>query len=226
MGNSRGPVDRAHPLYQLSQAVARGASQVLQRDLRGCAPRQGCAAKEGEREWRDCTGERLDLTARCEECGEALPELAPNGAQGRSDRKFCSKKCRNDQYNRLEAQSRLEAKRDRPPCAWCGEPIAPEKFSTAIYCCEQCRLKATYRRGREALVRTCPTCGKSFNAYHPDRQHCSRACYDKTRLRNHPRPCQWCGDVIERPKAVQKFCSQSCGAKTREKRKRRKAGKD
>ncbi len=159
----------------------------------------------------------MDLRNYCKGCGAVLPD-GPRAEV----REWCGKECYMRAYHDLDKQARLDAKRDRPPCQVCGKPIPPEKISTARYCsltCQRVRVKARYRL---QFPRLCEHCGKPFCAHHDDQRFCSVWCNAQTTFRKHqPRPCQWCGKMIENPRrAAAKYCCSTCAAYAREAAKR------
>lgn len=143
----------------------------------------------------------IEWRETCVRCGGLLPEGA------RISQDYCSRKCYMTEYRELEKQGRLDAKRNRPPCAWCGTKMPPERPGHAIYCSKKCNRLAN------SVTKTCPRCGSEFRGQ--SRQvHCSIFCARQTTKRIHkPRPCAWCGKMITRPHRHTKYCSWRCSGK-------------
>ena len=110
-----------------------------------------------ERGSGDQAGDQLDLTARCENCGEAL-------GPGRSDRKFCGARCLYLDYRKAVEVARIEANSGRI-CLACGGPIPPEKRADARFCCSQCRKSTKNPAKRLPRPHLCPVCGASFHPF-------------------------------------------------------------
>lgn len=151
---------------------------------------------------------------RCGECGKALDPAAPYAEQ----RKFCNATCYNAHYHRMEREALLESKRDRPPCRRCGGPVAPEKNVRAVYCSVQCQRRAGRDRWRLQFARLCDHCKKPFVPHNGEQRFCCPWCQAQALFRKHqPRPCQWCGILIEQPRrAAAKYCNSTCAAYARE----------
>ena len=79
--------------------------------------------------------EREDWRPRCQRCGQILKA---------KQRAFCSKRCKNADYNPIIARERAEA-RTRLICGYCGGPILGTKRRQK-YCSLRCQWKAAYWR--------------------------------------------------------------------------------
>lgn len=155
----------------------------------------------------------LDFAEYCKGCGVDLP-LDRYTMQ----REWCSYDCYMRDYRAMERAARLDAKRGRPPCAWCGTAMAAERFSTAKYCSLLCQRRAGQERRRQRRPRTCTHCGAAFHANSETQTHCSSWCAVQAVIRKHqPRPCEWCGTMIMQPRrAAAKYCGSTCAARARE----------
>lgn len=109
----------------------------------------------------------MDLTHRCEACGTAI--------SGRADKLYCSKRCANDAFTRLDQEARQEALAGRV-CAACGGPIRVTKRAHARFCSRRC-LHGNGNPSRwPKETRTCLGCGATFQPYQRSQVYCSRAC--------------------------------------------------
>lgn len=210
MDHSRRNPDRADPLRSLSQAIARGASQVLREAVRQCAQREPSAYQGGERASSLSDGGRkqgipLDLTARCEHCHSPLPPMST------AARKFCDKKCQSAYFNGLTAAALREEKQGRS-CILCGEAIPAERRADALYCKSACRERHCNPRKRLAITRACPHCGDNFRPSHKVQAHCSRECRTAALREAAKRPCEWCGNIYRAPSSRARFCCMSCSS--------------
>ena len=93
----------------------------------------------------------LDWRDQCEHCGGDLPLAAP------TYQKFCCVECRFKAYEKYQIQNRqdlyarrrqgrLDAKKNRPPCAECGTTIPLHKNATARFCSDLCQRRNYDRR--------------------------------------------------------------------------------
>lgn len=218
MDNRSRNFDRADPLRGMSQAVARGASQVLQFALRGQLQLAHLSKDRDERERRTADGDQisLDLTARCERCGDPLPPGS------RANRLYCSHRCSNRSNTELKAQQRREAREGRR-CKGCGCSISIERRIAAQYCSEACRLRSTYAEAVSKPTGVCCQCGAAFASAKQEQTHCSRRCAWVTRraqmgLDFDPtahRACAHCGNVFQPKKPTHLFCTKSCASRHR-----------
>ncbi len=102
----------------------------------------------------------MDLCTYCQSCGAQLPD-GPFAER----RRFCNAVCYRRDYKAMEAKARIEAKRVRPPCEWCGGPVAPERKAGARYCGRKCLIAArNWRqqgrpRAKARKGRSCAICG-------------------------------------------------------------------
>lgn len=143
----------------------------------------------------------------CMGCGAIL------AAGARVDREWCSPACYNTHYHQLEKAARLEAKRDRPPCAHCGGPVAPEKPACAVYCSLLCARRTNYLRRMEH--RHCALCGGEYLACHARQRYCGTACADRAKRRHQPRPCAQCGATFTPRQPAAKYCTRRCAGLAR-----------
>lgn len=154
----------------------------------------------------------LDFADYCKGCGTKLPQ-----DRYATRRDYCSYACYMREYREIEKAARLEAKANRPPCVWCGGPVAIKKDRRAVYCSLHCQKQANHqiRETRNAL--TCPNCGKDFRG-RDGQTYCCQWCRSQVELRKHqPRACQWCDAMIQNPKrAATKYCCSTCAARARE----------
>ena len=113
------------------------------------------------------------------------------------------------------------------PCRRCGQPLPAWKRRDARYCTLLCRDRE--RRGRATrtrteprpkLPKTCPRCGKSFEARAATR-YCGKTCRDAAGrerdrrrkglpLDKQERVCDVCGVPFVSVRAHQVRCSQKC----------------
>ena len=80
----------------------------------------------------------MDFTRRCEQCGAVIPPMA------HIRRTFCSKACRNSNFNGLATAALTETKAGRI-CPECGGPVADHKRIDTVFCGERCRSRARHR---------------------------------------------------------------------------------
>lgn len=178
MGDLRRTSDRADPMRELSQAIARGTSQVLQRSVRRDARGSDQAHEGGQRGAGDQNCDEIDLRARCETCGKLLPERSPTGKMTRNDRKYCSTKCYSQSWIRLEKADR-EADKVGRKCKVCGGDIPPSRNLRSKFCSKKCCAE-NVRMNRYSVERVCIECGKPFKAMRGrDTRYCSQSCASK-----------------------------------------------
>lgn len=151
----------------------------------------------------------------CLVCGDPLPENA------RSNRKYCSDRCKHKSYWTYEAAAIRRSKRGRT-CAHCKKPISLDMQASAIHCSKECRRTAMLHR-QLPPGRPCARCGSPVPA---DRRYavtCSEACrYALVAAQRPPRyssrpavPCAWCGASFLQKRDSNACCSRSCAARLR-----------
>ncbi len=199
MDGRSGDADRKNPVREMSRAIARGASQVLQRKLRGDflsgrSSDQACAGRPG-----DTAGDPSGLTAWCEECQAPLP---PNA---RTHRRFCNARCRDRNRYQIERAARAEARCGRS-CPMCGIAIDDARPLNAKFCSSLCGGRAKEAWHRRRRIKTCARCGDQFNAHKDYQRFCCVRC-----AKPQPSPvcCNYCS-VEFIPKHGARFCSRSC----------------
>lgn len=207
MDHSRRNPDRADPLRSLRKALARGSLQVLQQHVRGGTQPPHCQDESRARGSRDQDCDPNDLTHRCEQCGEPLPEGS------RSSRKFCSWQCRERDRITLERQARAEENAARQ-CRSCGQPIPPNKRRNAEHCSQRC-ISADQRRRimAAAAARDCAQCGATFQPDKPGRKFCCLKCAKNALKRRHDIACAVCSKSFHPKTYTARFCSLNCVAK-------------
>lgn len=153
----------------------------------------------------------------CLACGNPLPENT------RSNRKYCSTRCRRWYYGTHETATIRRSKRGRT-CAICTAPMSVELKATAIYCSIDCRRTAVLYR-KLAPGRPCARCGKPVSGKRMWAVTCSEACrYALASAHTPPRysrpiiPCAWCGKPFFRKRKSNACCSRSCAARLRRSR--------
>jgi hypothetical protein len=170
-------------------------------------------------------GKRLDFCVQCDD------PFVPT----RKDRKYCTARCRKAAYEKREAakaqrqtQKNAYAKRRRQTstriytrhCLECGT-IFSTAYSHKLYCKQECREKARYRRRNPPMYRDCTECGKSFEVtrrYKGVHYQCSEACLLRATERGtHPHgwlhKCVLCGTEYEPAQSMQEistYCSARC----------------
>lgn len=159
----------------------------------------------------------IDINTYCKGCGAVLP----SGPYAEV-RQWCSQACYMEWYHGLDKEARLEAKRDRPPCQQCGTAVPIHKDRRAIYCSVQCQQKGGRAARRLNHARLCENCGKPYLGHNAAQRFCCNWCRAQVDFRRHqPRPCEWCGTMIENPRrAAAKYCCSKCAARAREAAKR------
>lgn len=164
--------DRTDPLRSLSRAIARGASQVLQRHLL-IGKQSVSAGKEGSGRGQGNIPSRevgpCDLTNRCEWCQKPLPLNA------RRSQEYCSSKCYNKAYWQLSAQARLTELAGRC-CAGCGDAMPVQMHRNAKYCTPGCRLRHSPAAGRLLAKKSCLHCARVFRVRTVDQKYCNLSC--------------------------------------------------
>lgn len=177
--DSRGRnADRTDPLRSLREAIARGASQVLQNNLRKrvsqpTEPLEGWRGNGGGAD----SGSSDDVAAECEWCGGPILE--------RGRLKFCGEKCAKAGaaiVRRASLERRYTRQREGRICAWCGKPLKPATRGHAKYCCIECTQKGYYAGRKATNRRTCVQCGSEFTTASRTAKHCGRSCVAKSRL--------------------------------------------
>jgi hypothetical protein len=177
--------DRADPLRSLSQAIARGALQVLQPSLQQRA-QQSCKSSH---EHEGGTGGRLsgplDLTHRCEHCDGLMPEASPTGRRRRRSAKYCSIKCLWASAVAIDTLRRLQSRLGRI-CKWCQGDIPVSRKFRSIYCCARCAKAASRKaaplrkRTRDSkrlrIEKTCPSCENAFRPFDRMQVCCCHKC--------------------------------------------------
>lgn len=191
---------RPNALHSLSIAVAGGTLQVLQQQLRERTSQPYRQYQGRERGCGASNVDPIDLTARCEQCHEALPQGAP------AHRKFCNKRCQSRYFTELGRAQRIEQKAGRT-CETCAAAIDPERRQDTRYCCASCRPA-----GRLAIQKTCPKCGVRFKPHRRDQLHCCRDCKNAARRDAQIAPCAWCGKPFHRSSHRSRFCSMTCAS--------------
>jgi len=212
MGSSRGAADRTDALHQLPLPVARGASQILQQIMRWSDPTAPLSEIGGGRGSSDQTGDRLDLTARCEHCAGALLDTA------RSNQKYCNAHCRNAARMELVSRARAEAVAGRV-CQSCGAPIEASRRVGVKFCNPDCCRDGTADRLRSARVaarlsKTCLFCEGPMRRDYRGYMYCSRVCAwrsarDLARMLR-KRNCAHCDKPFRASAEGQRFCSKTC----------------
>ena len=107
----------------------------------------------------------------CHQCGE------PFDRPGRSDRKYCSKRCANAAY-----WARRYPREPTPaelPCQQCGAVFQPTTVMNTHYCSRACKRAADVGKKHARLpMRTilCAHCGSLFRQRHPSQIYCQAAC--------------------------------------------------
>lgn len=168
MGNSGWNPDRMDQLRSLSQAIARGASQVLQRPMRGGATSGHVPAQT--RIGKGC-GEYgnplVPLIEPCEWCNEP---------RGKGKVRYCSDAC-GERAKADLIRNQRRAAHAWGSCKWCGHDMPPGKRADAKWCSGACARKARYIRsiGRVS-ARACVWCGEMFVPMRPEVQFCSMRC--------------------------------------------------
>jgi len=77
-----------------------------------------------------------DPVLNCEQCGAAF-------GKKRIDARFCSPDCGQDWHNaKRAAEVRAQKINTRPPCRGCGGPIPHIRRGRAIYCSDDCKIRA------------------------------------------------------------------------------------
>lgn len=198
--------NRASFLRSLSQASARWQAEVLQRPVQSLAPSKANQPQTSKRGHGNKDRDPLDMRALCVVCGVDM-------GKRRSDKKFCSRRCKKADENRLEREAKHEALAGRC-CERCGEPIPVETRKDAKYCGSKCHPRLYAER------RTCGACGKLFRPKNRDQVHCSISCAINSKRAAEPRPCQICGTLIPNPIPRQMYCSDVCKARAYRLRKR------
>lgn len=196
--------DRTKQLHSLSQAIARGASQVLQSVVRNGAPPSPQLSKIQIRSAGDGLGSPEDMTARCECCGKAM-------GPGRSDKLFCSRECLMKDYQAVVSAARREARAGRS-CEWCGGAISDDKRSSARFCCRSCCMAAyNFAVTRRGHIAHCVECARPLHrSSHANRKFCNTTC----RIAHQPKiPCKHCGQLFNRKVRRQRYCGLSCAGK-------------
>lgn len=133
-----------------------------------------------------------EIVTNCEWCGAELPK-----GKYASNRRFCNERCYHADYQAMLTAALIESKKDRPGCAECGSPIAPERFALMTYCSKKCSRRAAYKRFKARLDatrqgRTCLHCSAPIPASSEAHQvYCCAACMraaDYARRRAERRP--------------------------------------
>lgn len=184
--------DRKDALRSLSEAVARGAFEVLRPTVQRAlsSSHRIPAQHDGRASSRDCF--ELDMRARCEHCGS---QIAPGS---RADRKYCSPKCRYSAANALDAAARKVARAGRA-CARCDSVISADRPARAKYCSDRCQKRASNDRekARAKHRKICPTCQREFGSRYGHQVHCSPPCAraQEFEIRSSNLKAQWASGV-------------------------------
>lgn len=199
MDNRERITDRTDALRPLSQALARGAFQILQPPLQHksgkmdvtVAPRvRGSGGSNGDQRW---------VAAECEHCGGPLPDGSS------ANRMYCSKACKQTVYTAHVRAGRIAARQDRK-CLWCNGQIPAEARGNRIYCNKACQDKSQLDMSKSR--RTCQQCGKTYRGR--GGPFCSHACYCDSRRKRHPKRCPICQQIFKPHRVEQVTCSQKC----------------
>lgn len=151
--------------------------------------------------------EILDMRALCEVCGKDMWPC-------RSDKKFCSDKCRQIDRVRVEAEATREAL-SKKKCVTCGGPIPLDKRIDTLYCSEECKPPHLL-----AETQFCDWCGSMFRPRKKGQRTCSLSCRSKLLRRSEgcqstEKECVVCGTAFTAKSPKQETCSRSCGQKLR-----------
>ncbi|RWA76673.1 MAG: hypothetical protein EOQ28_03025 [Mesorhizobium sp.] len=151
-----------------------------------------------------------DFDDFCPHCGITI-DRDKVGAR----RVFCSLECQRSDFHQLEKDARLEAKKDRPPCRRCGEPVAIRKDRRAVYCSKACQVaefldgKKKARLALRANRPPCRRCGEPVDVRkYPTAMWCSTTCRSAGDV---PKVCENCG-IAFKGKSRAKYCCLSCAA--------------
>lgn len=175
LDNSDKYSDRADPLRALSRAIARGKAEILQRSVQGFAQQQSAQRAGDQRARCDGDGSPVDLTARCEHCGQPLPARTDTGRRVRADRKYCGSKCRDASSNVLVAEDRCSARQQRR-CERCGKDLSGRHRVSARFCTVSCGRRHRYATNADFGHKECKNCGAKFRAKKADAKFCSLKC--------------------------------------------------
>lgn len=181
MGDLRRNSDRTDPLCQLSQAIARGKAEVLQRLVQRSTSRNHGTIENRQRGsgYQDCN--RIDVINRCLHCGKALPE------DSHPTRKYCDQKCQTASRVALDSAARRAARAGRI-CPLCGGAVSDDKPANTIYCSARCQSRSHPPKLHQKL---CANCGANFRTKHRHQATCSKSCGKalewKSGSRNHLR---------------------------------------
>lgn len=119
----------------------------------------------------------IDMRLSCIGCDADLPD-----DERAITREWCSQKCR----TRYRRQLAIEARRNRPPCEYCGMAIPPELRAGVIYCNDRCQ-RLHYNQILSAATLDakqdrppCTYCGGEIpTKRRADAIYCGRACHIK-----------------------------------------------
>lgn len=123
---------------------------------------------------------------RCDHCGKPLP------ADARSDKRFCSKACRNV-AKELRA---IKLKR----------MFDVAEYKAVVAASAQARRQASETR----KIQACEYCGDVFSARRAVVRFCSDRCSRASRQRPIFLTCLHCGVVFDAKRKTQKYCSVKC----------------
>lgn len=82
----------------------------------------------------------------CDHCGKAYIPV-----QLRARARFCSRECKNAEWNAMLA-TELESSKSARACRWCGGVIGPERRSDVVFCETRCQV-ASRNSTRKAELR-------------------------------------------------------------------------
>lgn len=238
MGDKPRNPDRTDPLHSLSRAIARGASQILQSQLLHRPPLEHEPAKRSLGGYSCRDGDPLDLTHRCEICGDAIPATSCR-------REYCTDACQAEAKRRRRRARNEEARLQRR-CLFCGGPMTPG-YKGRMYCSRTCAEASARDQAGLRRRRACAQCGKVFRpgqkvtrfcspaCYHhslrlyqaracascetpfvpkrPDQRFCGRACSGLAHRALSERACAWCGSTFRPQRASRKYCSRDCSVR-------------
>lgn len=206
MGDKKRTVDRTDTMPELRDD-AHGANKGILLSVLSKVVRGTC--EEGQDETiRRCGESRdeIDLTHRCENCGADL-------GSGRSDRKFCSVKCRNADYLKIQQAARREDRKGRR-CVICNGDIPLEKRAGTLFCSAKCHDSGAGKAHSLGVSKKCEHCGSDFRACKKSQRFCSSRCkYESSRRPD--RKCPSCRRMFYPAHYRQVFCSHSCSARYR-----------
>ena len=170
------------------------------------------------------TAEKLTLLrAERKSYGDIATEL---GLSINTVKSYCYRHDLGDDRIAGPKPSRLETKKEKTQiplvgyCKECGTLFKQNKHGSRLFCSKLCLGRYHRKHNRNAVVKTCPVCGKTYKqqGYTVERKYCSQECYvtaryymeDGKRITKYV--CKNCGKmiIVHGHSTVRKYCSQEC----------------